>query len=189
MDVFTWYKSRGNSGLAVIFGCGTDAEPSDYKRLFRYLNNRGITVLASNNPYVVYSDLLEGVDVLKKSRYTKIVAMGHSRGSGAALTAASKTPDIVKVIPITPGWHTLENPISLPTCPAFLVTAELDNLSRPDLVKSKIVDVYPGLIVHKIRKGADHFNIVLDEVTFAYINAYINDDLLFNYIYSDTRWI
>lgn len=186
------YNAPGAT-VGVAWGNGTGGDVSDYEPFFRWLNSQGIVVIAATTPNAGSGDeIVKAAQALRAMGVTRVVAMGHSQGAGGALRASAKSDLFDAVVPIQPGTVFPDrNDISdFPVVPAFFVTGSLDRLSVATDVQERLAEPYPGPVVHGTRRGIGHFAPTGDagEVR-QYVAWFILDDLKFNGIFSDSKWI
>lgn len=180
------YEAPGAT-IGVAWGNGTGGTTSYYAPFFRFLNGQGITVAAATTGWAGDgTDIIKAGELLRDKGYTHIIAMGHSQGAGGALAAASNSDLFEAVVPIMPG---VRERLFLPEIPCFIVSAEWDVLAAPRLIEAKIVDDYPGPIIHATKRRKGHFAISEDKEMWQYIAWFIQNDELFELIRFDRDWI
>ena len=188
-EPYVLYPAPGAT-VGIAWGNGKSATVASYEPLFAWLRANGVSVAAATSSNVGAGDIIKAGEALKARGCTRIVAVGHSQGGSYALEAARQRPDLFHAVcPIMPGAYASNWWQPLPKCPAFFVTGDLDMLSRPADVESRLVARYPGPVLHATRKGIDHWDATLDAAEIReYVRLFVRGDPAIDAIYDDQNW-
>ncbi|WP_342800422.1 hypothetical protein [Nocardia sp. No.11] len=148
-----WYPSElGTGHPIVLFGDGTQAVPTQYRRLLRHFASWGFVVIATQNQYTGSGiDILASLDRLiaesadptsvfaGRLDHTAVGVVGHSQGASGALNAMRRAGGAIRTaitveLPRTglcSDALSCTDPAAIDTGSVFLINGSADTLISP----------------------------------------------------------